>query len=251
MKPLIFITNDDGIQSKGIQCAVQMAKKFGDVIVVAPNGPRSAQSSAITVEIPIFIEKVKEEEGCVQYACSGTPVDCVKLGLDKLADRHPDLLISGINHGSNTSINVVYSGTMGAAIEGSLHSVTSMGLSYASHDVDADLTTTIPYFESILKFLLSNKLPHGVCLNVNAPMGEIKGMKICRQSHGHWEKEFLETEIPRTKNYYWLVGEFMQDEPNSDDTDNGAIKNGYISIVPTQTNMTAYDMLSQMKKLEI
>ena len=215
MKPLILITNDDGIQAKGIRGLINLLASFADIWVVAPNGPRSAQSSAITVEIPVSVKPIVGVEGVTEVACSGTPTDCVKLAIDQLLPRKPDLLLSGINHGSNASINVIYSGTMGAAMEGSLHNVPSVGLSLCSHSADADFSLALPYFLDIIKQTLESGLPDGVSLNVNAPVGEIQGCRVSKQAHGRWANEFEKHDAPRLLDYYWLIGDFNPLDLNS------------------------------------
>ena len=248
-RPLILVTNDDGIQAKGIREITAVAERYGDVAVVAPDGPRSAQSSVLTLETPIRAVKVEEREGMVRYAVSGTPTDCVKLAVDKLITRRPALLISGINHGSNASINVIYSGTMGAAIEGCLHDIPSIGLSLWSHDKDADFSRCLPYFEEIIKKALAEPLPQGICLNVNAPRGDIKGVKVCRQADGRWANEYQQDSAPRPVPYYWLIGDFIY---NTDGADGGympdqtALQEGYISVVPVHTDMTAYHVMGKI-----
>lgn len=256
-KPLILITNDDGISAKGINELIYEAVKYGDICVVAPNGPRSAQSSALTIESPISVTKLGIEEcqgnSIVRYAISGTPTDCVKVAIDKVLDRTPDLLLSGINHGSNASINVLYSGTLGAAIEGSLHDVPSVGFSLWDHHKDADFSHCLPYFSKIIKVALENKMPRGICLNVNAPKGDISGIKLARQSDGRWANEYQKDNAPRTSEYYWLIGDFIykQDESQSEYIgDQTALEQGYISVVPIHTDMTAYHVMSCFKEYE-
>ena len=207
---LILITNDDGIQAKGIQTIARVAAKYGKVVVVAPNGPRSAQSSALTIEVPVSVKPVpSDNENITQYAVSGTPADCVKLAISQLLDEKPDLVISGINHGSNASINVIYSGTIGAAIEGALHGIPSIGFSLCDHDADADFDPSLPYFEQIIAKTINSEMPKDICLNVNAPKGEVKGIRACRQAEGRWANDFGKTPAPRANDYYWLIGDFM------------------------------------------
>ena len=247
VRPLILITNDDGIHAKGIGELKELVRPLGDVWVVAPNGPRSAQSSAITVELPIWSKVVHEEEGLVEIACSGTPTDCVKLAIDQLLPRRPDLLLSGINHGSNASINVIYSGTMGAAMEGSLHGVPSIGLSLCSHKADADFSDALPFFLPIIEETLRAGLPDGVSLNVNAPLGAIKGCRVAKQAHGRWANEFEKHDAPRPLDYYWLIGDFNSVDKDDSETDQWALDHGYISIVPIHTDMTHSESMKHLR----
>ena len=199
---LILITNDDGIQAKGVQTIARVAAKYGNVVVVAPNGPRSAQSSALTIEVPVSVKPIPSDvENITQFAVSGTPADCVKLAISQLLDEKPDLVISGINHGSNASINVIYSGTIGAAIEGALHGIPSIGFSLCDHDADADFEPSLPYFEQIIAKTINSGMPKDICLNVNAPKGEVKGIRACRQAEGRWANDFGKTLAPRANDY--------------------------------------------------
>lgn len=187
-RPLILVTNDDGIAAPGINAIAEVASRYGDVVIVAPNGPRSAQSSALTIENPVMARREKSVGNIVRYSTSGTPADCVKLAMSQLLHRKPALLISGINHGSNASVNVLYSGTMGAAIEGSQHSIPSVGFSLADHHADADFSYAMPFFETIIAQTLAAEqpMPKNVCLNINAPTGEIRGVRVCHQAEGIW-----------------------------------------------------------------
>ncbi len=248
---LILITNDDGIQAKGIQTIARVAAKYGRVVVVAPNGPRSAQSSALTIEVPVSVKRVpSDNENITQYAVSGTPADCVKLAISQLLDQKPDLVISGINHGSNASINVIYSGTIGAAIEGALHGIPSIGFSLCDHDADADFEPSLPYFEQIIAKTINSGMPKDICLNVNAPKGAVKGIRACRQAEGRWANDFGKTEAPRANDYYWLIGDFMFLNDNDMKADQCAIENGYITVVPLQFDMTAYKALDFCSQYE-
>ncbi|NCA79113.1 MAG: 5'/3'-nucleotidase SurE [Sphingobacteriia bacterium] len=245
-KPLILITNDDGITSKGIAELITMARQFGDVVVVAPDGPRSAQSNALTVEVPLYFEKLPDDNtGSELYKCSGTPTDCVKLALNQVLDRKPDLLLAGINHGSNAAVSVIYSGTMGAVFEGCINRIPAIGLSICDHRQDADFSMAIPYFSAIVRKFMEHPL-EGICLNVNAPIGEIKGVKVCRQTKGYWAKEFEPQISPNGNKYFWLTGYFVNLEPNDSQTDEWALANGFISVVPTHVDMTAYNVLNDL-----
>lgn len=248
MRKLILITNDDGVQAKGINTLIQLAKPFGDVVVVAPEGPRSGQSNAITMMQPIYRTLLHQEEGLTVYSCSGTPTDCVKIALHDVLERKPDLLLSGINHGSNASINVIYSGTMGAVLEGCSQGIQSIGFSLCNHSANADFTHTEPFFRTIIEQLCNNPLPYGVCLNVNAPQGTIKGTKVCSQAQGMWHEEFDARVNPFGKPYYWMTGEFKNIEPDNHNSDEWALSNGYISIVPTTCDTTHHSTIALLKE---
>jgi 5'-nucleotidase len=250
-RPYILITNDDGADAKGIEVLTRLMCQLGDVVVVAPDGPRSAQSNALTVTHPIRFKKMEEKEHLVRYACTGTPTDCVKLALNEILERTPDLLVSGINHGSNAAINVIYSGTMGAVLEGCENGILSIGFSVCDHSYEADFSYFEPYILQITKQALQHGLPHAVCLNVNAPKGEIAGAKVARQCDGCWTKEFAKCTDPHGKAYYWLTGNFENHEPEAKDTDEWALENGFISIVPTKIDLTAYQAIKAIEKWEL
>ncbi|MDR2840605.1 MAG: 5'/3'-nucleotidase SurE [Paludibacter sp.] len=249
MKPFILITNDDGINSKGISVLTRLMLQIGDVTVVAPDSVRSAQSNAITISQPITFQTVEESDSLKRYQCSGTPTDCVKLALGTICTRKPDLLVSGINHGSNAAIAVIYSGTMGAVLEGCENGIPSIGFSISDYEADADFSRFEKYIVEISRKIIESPLPYGYCLNVNCPKGEIKGVKICRQCKGLWVKEFEKRTHPFGTPYYWMTGEFENLEPQSSDTDEWALNNGYISIVPTKIDMTAYEICEEVEKL--
>jgi 5'-nucleotidase len=252
-KPLIFVTNDDGISSKGIQSLVEVASEFGEVLIIAPDKPQSGMGHAITVNNILRLEKTRLFEGYEAYTCSGTPVDCVKLGIYEIMHRKPDLLLSGINHGENTSTNVLYSGTMSAAVEGAMENVASIGFSLADFNSDADFSGTQSIARKLIPKVLQEKFPDHVCLNVNVPKlkeHELKGMKICRQAHAFWEDRFEKRLDQFGKPYYWLAGDFANQD-RSEDTDLYALESGYASIVPTQFDMTAYQTIEQFKKWEL
>ena len=247
-KPLILITNDDGFDAGGIQSLIESLRGEGELFVVAPDGPRSAQSSALTVVSPIRAEKITENTDLTFYKCSGTPVDCVKLALDQLVPRRPDLLVSGINHGVNSSVSVIYSGTMGAAMEGALKRIPSIGFSLCcDHNADADMSIAKPFVKTISKETLKNGLPAGVCLNVNIPYEkDIKGIKIVRQAMGDWTEEYICRKDPSGKNYYWLSGNFCCEDHNDPTTDEWALANGYVSVVPTLVDLTGYGFMDTL-----
>jgi len=242
-RPLILITNDDGADAKGIQVLTNLIMQLGDVVVVAPDGPRSAQSNALTVTHPIRFKEIERREGLIRYSCTGTPTDCVKLALNEIVERQPDLLVSGINHGSNSAINVIYSGTMGAVLEGCENGILSIGFSIDTHSLEADFSNFEPYILKITRVALEKGLPHATCLNVNAPKDLIAGVRVSRQCDGHWTKEFEKRTDPQGRAYYWLTGYFENHEPDAEDTDEWALNNGYISIVPTKIDLTAYEAM--------
>lgn len=254
MKPkrLIFVTNDDGYTSKGFRAAVNLAREFGDVIAIAPDRVQSGMSQAITITSPLFLRKVEEGEGLTIYAFSGTPVDCSKIAFDHLLrETKVDLVLSGINHGSNAAINVMYSGTMGAAIEGSLYGVPAIGLSIDDHDADADFEGAVEYGRVVVGQVLEaqDRLPRPLCLNVNVPRcaaSEIQGIRLCRQTRGFWREDFYKRTDPHGRDYYWLTGAFQNIEPEAEDTDEWALAHRYVSVVPVQTDMTDYRQLKAL-----
>ena len=251
---LIFVTNDDGVTAKGFWAAIEVARKFGRVFAIAPKTMQSGKSQSITLYDPLFLDLVRSEEGLEVYSFTGTPTDCVKIAFDNmLVGKQVDLVISGINHGSNSAINVLYSGTMGAAIEGSFYGCPSVGLSLTDHDADADFEAAKHYAYQIIDSLLSaeeQQLP--LCLNVNVPniaLSDIRGVKVVRQCRGMWREEFFRHEDPRGKPYYWLTGAYDNYEPEAEDTDEWALANGYVSVVPVQVDMTSYPHITQLKKI--
>ena len=248
-KPLIFITNDDSVYAKGIQSLIECLRPLGDILVVAPDNPRSAQSSALTVASPLRLSKIEEEDGLQIYRCNGTPTDCVKLAMSQLVARKPDLLVSGINHGTNASVSIMYSGTMGAALEGCIAGIPSFGVSLCDYSPRADFLQSMKYTYIIAKNILQKGLPKGICLNVNVPaISDIKGVLVCRQAEGLWKEEFVKREDPNGKHYYWLTGYFHNAEPQSDDTDEWALAAGYVSVVPCKIDMTAHEFICDLKQ---
>ena len=246
-KPLILITNDDGHDARGIQVLTLLMMQLGDVVVVAPDGARSAQSNALTVTHPIRFKKLEQKEGLIIYSCTGTPTDCVKLALNEIVDRRPDLIVAGINHGSNSAINVIYSGTMGAVLEGCENGILSIGFSVCDHSLDADFSIFESYVLQITRAALLNGLPHATCLNVNAPVGPIKGIRVARQCDGRWTKEYAKRTDPRGGSYFWLTGNFENHEPEAEDTDEWALEHGFISIVPTKIDLTAFEAMDKIR----
>ncbi len=253
-KPLILVTNDDGITAPGIKALVNVAQLFGEVFVIAPDKPQSGKGHGITISDPIRLRKVEVFNGVESYECSGTPVDCVKLGKTVLLkDRKIDLCLSGINHGSNSSINIIYSGTMSAAMEAHLEGIPSIGFSLLDYSFDADFSTAERYIAELLTLLLhKKKITENFLLNINIPAlpyDRIKGFKICRQADARWIEEYIEATDPKGLKYYWLTGSFNHDD-TKEDTDNYALENSYISIVPSQYDLTDYNKISQFKFLE-
>ncbi|UPT66387.1 MAG: 5'/3'-nucleotidase SurE [Sphingobacteriales bacterium JAD_PAG50586_3] len=251
-KPLILITNDDGITAPGIRALVTAMKAIGDVVVVAPDKPQSGMGHAITINSTLRLYEVKQD-GLTEHACSGTPVDCVKIAIDKILPRKPDLLVSGINHGANSSINVIYSGTMSAAVEGAIEGIPSIGFSLCNYSIEADFTAAAHFAGIIAKNVLDHGMPDGVCLNVNipdVPLDIIKGVKVCRQAKSMWHEEFDERKDPYGRKYYWLTGKFVNLD-SGDDTDQWALENNYVSVVPTQFDLTAHTAIKDMKKWEM
>lgn len=247
-KPLILITNDDGYRAKGIAQLTEIMQSFGEVVVVAPDSPRSAQSSALTTQIPLRATKHQVSDNLTYYLCNGTPVDCIKLAVNKLVPRKPDLIVSGINHGSNAGISVVYSGTMGAAIEGCICHIPSVGFSLCDHSPNADFQHTIKYIKQIVRDVLNHGLPNGVCLNVNFPTGEIKGIEVASQTDGRWVKEFQESTDGIGSPVYWITGHFENREPDNKQSDEWLLAHQFASVVPVKVDMTAYDFISVLSK---
>ena len=254
-KPFILITNDDGVASKGILALTQLAREFGEVAVIAPDKSCSGMSHAITMYHPLFATEVDLGQDYPVYSCNGTPVDCIKLALDELfLDRQPDLIISGINHGSNSNISVIYSGTMGAASEGAVCGITSIGLSLTDHSIDADFTPAVHYGRIVIDWVLGmeESVRQGMCLNVNVPdipLQDIKGMRVCRQTRGCWHEKFVKRVDPQGRAYYWMSGEFYNDDPDKEQTDDWGLGNAYVTIVPVQMDLTDYARIDTLKSL--
>jgi len=250
-KPLILVTNDDGITAPGLRALIEFVGEMGEVVVVAPDSPQSGKGHAITLDNALFSAKMavaKKDGEHLEYSCSGTPADCVKLGLQELLNRKPDLCVSGINHGSNASINVIYSGTMSAAIEAGIEGIPAIGFSLCDYTWNADFEPAREAIQKIVKGALENGIPKGVVLNVNIPKlpkEELAGIKICRQARANWKERFDKRTNPMGKEYYWLTGEFeLLDK--GDDTDEHALANGYISVVPTQFDLTAHHAIQNL-----
>jgi len=252
-RPLILVTNDDGISAPGIRHLIDVMNGFGDVVVVAPEGAMSGQGHAITINNTLFLDRVQIDDGPqTEYKTNGTPVDCVKLALDQILDRKPDLLVSGINHGSNSSINVIYSGTMSAAVEGGLEGIPSIGFSLTTYKWDADFTAARHYVKKIAGRVLEAKetLPEPFILNVNIPylpLDEIRGIRFGRQARARWEENYDKRINPHGREYYWLTGEFINMDKGTD-TDEYALKHGYVSVVPITVDLTHYPLLERLRK---
>ena len=249
---LIFLTNDDSYMSKGFRLAVELAREFGRVIAIAPDRVQSGMSQAITINMPLFLRQIEKTADVEIYAFSGTPVDCAKLAFDHFfTQRKVDLVLSGINHGSNAAVNVMYSGTMGAAIEGSFYGVPAIGLSLDDHDADADFEGAVEYGRKVISSVLSaaDSLPRPLCLNVNVPRcaaSEIQGIRLSRQTRGFWREDFYARQDPHGRDYFWLTGAFQNAEPEAEDTDEWALAHRYVAVVPVQVDMTDYRMLRSL-----
>lgn len=253
-RPLIFVTNDDGVQAAGIAALIRLATEFGDVIAVAPDESYSGMSHAITMHRPLFVSTVTCEPGLEVYSCTGTPVDCVKIGFDEiLKERIPDLVLSGINHGSNANISVIYSGTMGAATEAALYGIPSIGFSLTDHSPAADFTASVHYAREIIAQVLAMPTEQlaGLCLNVNVPdipLADIKGIKVCRQTKGNWREDFVHRTDPHNRDYYWMSGKFYNFEHEAEDSDEWALTHGYVAVVPVKMDLTDYTRLDTLRE---
>ncbi|HET8839293.1 MAG TPA: 5'/3'-nucleotidase SurE [Flavobacteriaceae bacterium] len=253
--PLILVTNDDGITAPGIRLLIKIMKTLGDVVVVAPDSPQSGMGHAITLSDNLYCDPVilKNGEKHKEFSCSGTPVDCVKIATQEILKRKPDLCVSGINHGSNSSINVIYSGTMSAAVEAGTEGIPAIGFSFLDYSLTANMEPIGKFVKTITQLVLKNGLPKGVVLNVNLPNlpeNKIKGIKICRQARAHWAEKFDKRTNPQGRDYYWLTGEFIN-EDRGEDTDEWALENGYVSVVPVQFDLTAHHIIQELNTWEL
>ena len=249
-KPLILVTNDDGISAPGIRTLISVMNEIGNVVVVAPDSPQSAMGHAITINSTLQCHKIKIDDGPqIEYSCSGTPADCVKLGINEILKKKPDICVSGVNHGSNSSINVIYSGTMSAAIEASIQGVPAIGFSLLDYSWKADFSEIKNIIKNITLKSLSNGLPKGVALNVNFPKLKkkaINGIKICNQANAYWIEKFDKRINPLGREYYWLTGEFINND-KSNESDEWALNNGFVSIVPVKFDLTNYEVIEKIK----
>jgi 5'-nucleotidase len=249
-QPVILITNDDGITAPGIKNLVESVRDLGKIVVVAPDKPQSGMGHAITIAQPLRLHPIQAFADIEAYQCTGTPVDCVKLAVDKILHRKPDICLSGINHGANHSINVIYSGTMSAAVEAAIESIPSIGFSLLDYSIDADFTAARKYARLIVQKMLTTKMDKHTILNVNFPAVDlklIKGVKLCRQAYAKYEEDFLERDDPHGRKYFWLTGEFVNFDKGKD-TDVWALKNNYVSVVPVQFDMTNYVLKEKLEK---
>ncbi len=252
MKPLIFISNDDGYTAKGIHILAEALKPLGDLFVVAPNGPRSGAACSVTSTVPVSCKHISSGDGVSIYACSGTPADCIKLALNQLLVRQPDLIVSGINHGSNASVNVHYSGTVAVATEGALHGIPSIAFSSLNPDPEADLSHLAPLCRHIVEQVMQHDMPFGTYLNVNFPIStEIKGIRPCRLAYSRWVDEFEPCNCPRGGKYFWLTGENVNEEPDDDTTDLWALAHDYVAITPVMTDPTDQRMMTSLDEWEL
>ena len=253
-KPLILITNDDGYKAPGIRHIAELAREFGDVILVGPVKGQSGMSHAVTLSEPIRFKLKIEEPGYSVYSCTGTPADCVKIALNQILGRKPDLIISGINHGSNTSVSLFYSGTVAASIEGCMNGIPSIALSVDNHSPEADFKLALHYARKIIPEALLHGLPDYTCLNINFPdisQEDCKGIKVCRQTMGVWKEEFEHHLDPLGRDYYWLTGYFSNLEPDGLDTDEWALQHNYAAIVPVKVDVTNHDALDKIRKWKL
>lgn len=249
-EPLILVTNDDGITAPGLRALIRTMNEIGDVVVVAPDSPQSGMGHAITIDSTLYSKKVVvdlQEGGALEYSCSGTPADCVKLALQEILNRRPDICVSGINHGSNSSINVIYSGTMSAAIEAGIEGIPAIGFSLCDYSWEANFEPIVQSVKTIVSQALTHGIPKETVLNVNFPKldGPPKGIRICRQARANWKEQFDKRVSPTGKDYYWLTGEFELLDDGKD-TDEWALSQGYVSLVPTQFDLTAHHVIPQI-----
>ena len=261
MKPLILISNDDGYEAKGINRLIDMVRGYGDVLVCAPDSACSGYSCAFSCTTPLTLTMRRQEPGVEVWTCNGTPVDCVKMALSELCPRRPSMVIGGINHGDNASVNAHYSGTMGVVIEGCMKYIPSVAYSLCDYHEDADFEPLRPYVDRFTRQVLQQGLPQGVCLNVNFPLLEsaadsqepdgYRGVRICRMAKGTWGSEVYKCHHPRGYDYWWMMGHYQNDEPEAEDTDNWALQHGYVAITPTRMDVTAYEAIETIKDWQL
>jgi 5'-nucleotidase len=251
-RPLLLISNDDGYQAKGIRDLIEMLSDLGDILVCAPEEARSGYSCAFSAMTPLRLKLREKRQGVEVWSCNGTPVDCVKMALAELVSRKPDMVIGGINHGDNASVNTHYSGTMGVTLEGCMKYIPSVAFSLCDYHDDADFEPMRPLIRQITERVLTEGLPTGVCLNVNFPLvGEYRGVRVCRMAHGTWGSEVTKCHHPRGYDYWWMVGRYHNDEPEAEDTDNWALNHGFVAITPTQIDVTAYDAIEKIRSWDL
>lgn len=254
-RPLILISNDDGFEAGGIRALVDFVRPLADVLVCAPEGPRSGYSCAFTASDPLTLRRRNNMGDDVEvWSCSGTPVDCVKLAIDQfcLGKRMPDLVLGGINHGDNSTVNNHYSGTVGVALEGCMKYIPSIAFSLCSHLPDANFEPMRHHVQEIVHRVLIEGLPKGICLNVNFPVQEqFEGVKICRMTYGRWVNEVVKRPHPRGYDYFWMVGHYENDEPEAEDTDQWALNHGYVAITPTMLDVTAYEYMDHLRNWKL
>ena len=246
-RPLILVTNDDGITAPGIRTLIAVMNEIGDVVVVAPDSPQSGMGHAVTINETLYCNEITVDEGPqTEYKSSGTPADCVKLAVSEILKRRPNLCVSGINHGSNSSINVIYSGTMSAAVEAGVEGIPAIGFSLLDYSWNANFEVLKPFIKQVVLNVLEHGLPDGVVLNVNFPKSEtFKGIKICRHARANWVEEFDKRINPQGRVYYWLTGKFVNMD-KGEDTDEWALANNYISVVPVQFDLTAHHFIQKL-----
>ena len=251
-RPLILISNDDGFRAKGINDLADFVSDIGDIVIVAPDESRSGTSMSITGHIPVELKKISEQPGRAVYSLTGTPVDCVKMACECVLDRRPDIVLGGINHGDNSSVNTLYSGTMGLVMEACLKGIPAVGFSSCYCASDAPFGALRRYIIRVVRYVIENGLPPYTCLNVNFPATEqIKGLRVRRMGHGDWQHEWQHQVHPRGWDYYWLTGNYSSSEPESTDTDTHALEEGYACITPVRVDMTAFDLIPVLKQLEV
>jgi 5'-nucleotidase len=247
---LILVTNDDGLYAPGLRTLFETLEEFAKVVVISTMESQSGMSQALTVKTPLRVKLLEENDKHRIYSCNGTPTDSIKLAVNQLLERYPDFVASGVNHGANASVSVLYSGTMAAAIEGCLYGISSVGFSLNSFSRDADLSACREFIRIVMTYMSAEPLPPGICLNVNIPAVErkdIKGIRICRQSRGNWKEEFEKRKDPMGRTYYWLTGFYQNHEPDAEDTDEWALRNNYVSVVPVTVDMTAHEYLEKLR----
>lgn len=250
MRPYLLLSNDDGVQAPGLNFLIETLRPYADLLVMAPDSARSGFSCSITAAHPLTYRVLRREEGLTVCACSGTPTDCVKMALNLFPDRKPDLVVGGINHGDNSSVNAHYSGTMGVAIEGALQGYPSVAFSLCDHREDADFSPLRPYLVDFMFKAIAVGLPPFTCLNINFPLApRFKGVKVCRMARSRWQKEVEHRRHPWGADYYWLVGESVELEPEATDTDRWALAHGYVAVTPTQLDVTARELMEVLQDI--